>query len=281
MRQTRPVLITAATALLALTACGNFDLDMRSATNGFSTADAARQPSADRPKADARGIITYPDYQVVVARGGDTVQTVAERLGLNPVELARHNALTPDTTLRGGEVLALPRKVDAGEDIAVTTLAESAITRAENGDDAPEPAARADGPQPTQHRVERGETAFQIARLYSVSPRALADWNGLNPEMEVREGQVLMIPVAAQLERAQEEEPVTPPGSGSPTPPPPSASTPDAGTGTACRSSRPAGRRIAPALAPTGTRTHRTRDDDELCHAGRWPNHSRLCTGAQ
>lgn len=211
--------------MLGLTACGDFDFDMRNASNGFSTTDAARQASADRPRADARGVISYPDYQVAVARSGDTVQTVAQRLGQNPSELARYNALTPDTALRAGEVLALPSKVATGGDIAVTTLAETAINRAEGGVTTPAPEAGSDGPQPTRHRVERGETAFQIARLYNVSPRALADWNGLNPEMEVREGQVLMIPVAAQLDRAA-PEPVTQPGSGTPTPPPPSASTP-------------------------------------------------------
>lgn len=228
MQYTRPVLSLSAAALLGLTACGNLDFDLRNGANGFSTAQAARQASADRPRPDAQGVITYPDYQVVVARGGDTVQSVAQRLGSNPVELARHNALTPDTALRAGEVLALPRKIDssAGGDIAVTTLAETAINRAETtAPRAAEPAASSDGTQPTRHRVERGETAFQIARLYNVSPRALSDWNGLNPEMEVREGQILMIPVAAQLDRPA-VEPVAAPGSGSPTPPPPSASTP-------------------------------------------------------
>lgn len=229
MRIIRPVWVLSGAAMLGLTACGDFDLDMRNGANGFSTAEAARQASADRPRADARGVITYPDYQVVVARSGDTVSSVAQRLGLGAQELARHNALTPDTTLRAGEVLALPRKLDENREIAVTTLAENAINRAEGGTSAPAPAPQADGPQPTRHRVQRGETAFQIARLYNVSPRALADWNGLNTEMQVREGQVLMIPVAAQQQRSERSDPapdVTPPGSGSPTPAPPSASTP-------------------------------------------------------
>lgn len=227
MQYTRPVWILSGAALLGLTACGDFDFDLRNGANGFSTAEAARQASADRPRPDARGVISYPDYQVVVARGGDTVQSVAERLGSNPAELARHNALTPDTTLRAGEVLALPNKIDGGSggEIAVTTLAETAINRAEGSTSAPPVTPRTDGPQPTRHRVERGETAFQIARLYNVSPRALADWNGLSPEMDVRDGQILLIPVAAQLDRPA-EVPVTAPGDGSPTPPPPSASTP-------------------------------------------------------
>ena len=46
-----------------------------------------------------------------------------------------------------------------------------------------------------RHRVGRGETAYSIARLYGVSVRSLAEWNGLGPELAVREGQYLIIPI--------------------------------------------------------------------------------------
>ncbi len=52
--------------------------------NGFDTTDAVRQKTEDRPAADARGIISYPGYQVAVARRGDTVASVATRVGLAP-----------------------------------------------------------------------------------------------------------------------------------------------------------------------------------------------------
>ncbi len=246
LRFARTILLCS-TAALALTACGDFDLDMRRTDGGFSTSEAARQATAARPRADARGIISYPDYQVVVARAGDTVATVAQRIGMSEGELARFNALTPETSLRSGEVLALPRKLNGAQTrdtsaIEISTLADSAISRAEGTPPpAPQPLRTATQPaeqQPLQHRVERGETAFQIARLYNVAPRALADWNGLDPEMRVREGQMLMIPVASQPaperatpqptptpERSSERD-VAPPGAGSATPTPPSATTP-------------------------------------------------------
>ena len=75
-----------------------------------------------------------------------------------------------------------------------------------------------------RHRVVRGETAFTVARTYGVGARALADWNGLGPEMALREGQTLLIPTAAGA--APVPEPVTNPGVGSPTPLPPSAARP-------------------------------------------------------
>ena len=221
--------ITAHTALLALTACGNFDLDMRSANqrvfNCRCRAPAKRGPSKRRMRA---GSLPTRITKLSSRAGAIRCKNRGRASGPEPGRIgAPQYALTPDTTaLRAGEILALPRKLDETSGIAVTTLAETAIDRADGGAEAPAPATPTDGPQPTRHRVERGETAFQIARLYNVSPRALADWNGLSPEMEVREGQVLMIPVAAQLDREPAVEPVTQPGSGSPTPPPPSASTP-------------------------------------------------------
>lgn len=238
------IVLLGSAAALALSACNGFDLDMRNSESGFSTADAARMATAERPRADSRGVITYPDYQVVVARAGDSVGTVAERIGMSARELASFNALNEDTVLRQGEVLALPRRVDEpsqDSDIQISTLADTAIARAEGRSTPPAPAQTTEQPasaQPNQHRVARGETAFQIARLYNVTPRALADWNGLDPEMRVREGQVLMIPVAEEQVAARppsdppreredpEEESVPQPGAGSTTPTPPSAREP-------------------------------------------------------
>jgi lipoprotein NlpD len=257
----RPIRMTmlCSVAVLALSACNGMDIDLRRADNGFTTANAARAVTAQRPRPDANGIITYPDYQVAVARRGDTVESVARRIGMDPAELARHNALAPSTNLRPGEVLALPRRVgaaatsgltppSAGGQIEVSTLADTAISRAEGSVTpvaAPAPVVQPAGMQPAQHRVERGETAFTIARLYNVTPQALAQWNGLDPEMRVREGQMLMIPVAERQAAAtpsvapapvaaaapaapvpRPADPVTQPGTGSPTPVPPSASTP-------------------------------------------------------
>ncbi len=243
-----PLAVLCAAAGLGLAGCSNgFDIDLRSPEAGFTTSAAARAASAQRPAPDARGVIAYPDYQVVVARNGDTVAAVAERVGMSAQELARFNALTPETSLRSGEVLALPRAPMAPAApaqpgaISVTTLAETAIARAESGlppapstplPPLPAPTPVATQPasaQPTRHKVVRGETAFTIARLYNVSARDLAEWNGLDPEMRVREGQTLLIPVAqaaAPTPPRAIPEPVTQPGAGSPTPVPPSASSP-------------------------------------------------------
>ena len=47
----------------------NLDWDLRGG-QAMTTADAARGVTAARPAPDARGVISYPGYQVAVARRG-------------------------------------------------------------------------------------------------------------------------------------------------------------------------------------------------------------------
>jgi murein DD-endopeptidase MepM/ murein hydrolase activator NlpD len=245
------------TSLATLAACVGgqaFDGDFRRyGKGGFSTADAALNVTTNRPQPDGRGIISYPGYQVAVARQGDTVESIAARVGLSSAELASYNALPGGTTLRQGEVLALPRRVAEGaagaplagtgtalpptsgsSGIDVTTIASGAIDRAEAGNpatakpaplvSAPVATKPASGAQPARHKVERGETAYSIARLYNVNVRALADWNGLGNDLSVREGQILLIPVSTgKMTQPDPVDTVTQPGEGSPTPLPPSS----------------------------------------------------------
>ncbi|MDY6860642.1 MAG: peptidoglycan DD-metalloendopeptidase family protein [Pseudomonadota bacterium] len=228
-RRPRLRALTLGCSVLALAACQDFDLDLRS--NGANTSDAVRQQTAPRPAPDARGVISYPNYQVAVARRGDSVADVAARVGLPAGELATFNGLPQDVALREGELLALPasaRETAPDDTIDITTLAGGAIERA---DGAITPAttttpATATQAEPIRHRVERGETAYSIARLYNVSVRSLADWNGLAPDLSVREGQYLLIPVVTTTAAPATPETTTPPGAISRIPVPPTAARP-------------------------------------------------------
>lgn len=216
-------------ALLTLTACD--DIDLRGdLTGGFDTSDAARIVTQPRPGADDRGVISYPGYQVAVARRGDRVEDVAARVGLSGAELARFNGIPDGAMLRDGEIIALPRRVaepsaETGapaERIDVQTLAGSAIDRAEQQSAASAPAT---AEVPVRHKVERGETAFSISRLYGVPLGALAEWNSLPTNYALREGQFLLIPTTAEIASRPAAEPAAP-GAGSRAPVPPSAALP-------------------------------------------------------
>ncbi|WP_299821885.1 peptidoglycan DD-metalloendopeptidase family protein [uncultured Jannaschia sp.] len=200
---------------------GNLDYDLRGQSG---TAAGIRQASVTRPVPDANGLITYPNYQVAVARSGDTVKTVAARVGIGAQELADFNGLTPDAPLNPNAVLALPRRVTGGSAGRpdITAIAGSAIDRA-SGAPGAAPVAVQGGQEPVRHRVARGETAFSIARLYGVSPASLAEWNGLGPDLTVREGQYLLIPLVVTGDGAT-GIPTPDPGLDAATPLPPSAS---------------------------------------------------------
>ena len=247
MKSSTRIATLATAAVLALGGCGTpLDFDLR---GGFNTADAVRGATADRPDPDERGIISYPEYQVAVARRGDTLETLAARIGADPEALARFNGIRTNDLLRRGEIIALPERVaepeggpirpEGVDDIA--TLAGDAIDEADSAGietTALDPART--GVQPVRHRVERGETAFTIARLYDVSVRSLADWNGLGADFEVREGQHLLIPVTlddrggARDTTAEPDTPLDatgaastePPGAGTEVPDPPTADDP-------------------------------------------------------
>lgn len=243
--RTRPLALILPVTLVISGCTQPLDIDLRGAfgDNTLSTAAAAQTATAVRPKPDGRGVLSYPGYQVAVARRGDTVQSVGARIGMSAEELAQFNGLQTGDTLRDGEVLALPRRVaepgigtgtgtGAGGPVDIASIAGGAIDRA-----APQVqtaalppatvAAPPPGPEPLRHKVVRGESAYTVARLYNVSVRSLAEWNGLGPDFTIRDGQFLIIPVADQAAPRQAAvEPVVPPGRGSPTPLPPSASKP-------------------------------------------------------
>lgn len=244
-------LVMAASALAMVSACsGPLDLDLRDVFGQrLDTSEAAVGATAQRPEPDNRGIISYPNYQVAVARRGDTVADVANRVGVDAGQLAEYNAVNVDDPLRAGEIVALPTRVSEPEfgqvvsptNVDINTLAGNAIDNAtpttvetEQLDAAPVQVTEDTqiGFEPIRHTVQRGETAFTIARLYNVSVRALAEWNGLGTDFTIRENQILLIPPAQPSAPSESARPqarsteTSAPGQGSATPVPPSAAKP-------------------------------------------------------
>ncbi len=225
------------------------DYDMRGSFGSeLDTSTAALTATAERPRADKRGIISYPNYQVALARRGDTLNDVATRIDMPVEDLASYNGIRAEDSLRKGEVIALPYRVEEpsaatggtgivtapGVDIA--SLAGNAIdtsAAAPRVDSEPLQPAPANAPkgetgfEPIRHKVKRGETAYTISRLYGVTPRALSEWNGLGSDFTIRENQILLIPpVVTTTSKTPAATTTSAPGQGTPTPTPPSSSTP-------------------------------------------------------
>lgn len=207
--------------LVATTIAGctnSFSLDVRDQFGGIlDTTSAAATAVAERPEPDARGVITFATYQVVLARTGDQISDVAARIGVDADRLGRFNGIPEDAVLRYGEVIALPANMTA-EAADGAPLTATVVDISELSD---EPSSAAKAAEPKRHQVVDGETIYTISRLYSVSAEDLAKWNSLDVTTELRPGQYLLIPVTQNLPR-----PVSAPGEGSVTPAPPSSTRP-------------------------------------------------------
>ena len=232
----RTLMTTAALAMLASCAENpfeGFDMDLRDLGDGFDTS-AAVANLPERPVPDDRGVISYPNYQVVLAQRDDTIRTIAARLNLNAATLASFNGIDADTLLRRDEVVALPSRVTepagATQPLDVASIATTALDRV----DAQAPttgattASRQNGSEPVRYQVGRGDTAFTIARQFNIPVASIAEWNALGSDLAVREGQFLLIPQSSSPSTPPSvaEAIVTAPGTGSQTPVPPSASAP-------------------------------------------------------
>ena len=220
--------------VMSASSCGilsNLDFDLRG--NEYDTSDAVKKAMKTRPLPDSRGIISYPTYEVAVARQGDTIKSISDRLGLVSKNVARYNGMSALEKLNEGQLISLPNRTigikkqqnistSNGNEVNVTELAASAIeTAADRKKVAKKSTSRIEN-EPIRHKVSRGETAFTISRLYDVSIRSLADWNGLDSNFTIREGQYLLIPLPS--DQIAPEVTSVKPGKNSKTPSPPSSS---------------------------------------------------------
>ena len=222
----------------ALTGCTNsFGMDVRDQFGGIlDTSSAAANAVADRPEPDARGVLTFPSYQVALARSGDRIEDVAARIGVDADRLGQFNGIPRKAILRHGEVIALPSNMTAvaadGAPLTPTIVDIRELSDVRSA----EPQAA----EPKRHKVVEGETIYTISRLYSVSAEDLAKWNSLNLTTELRPGQYLLIPITPSPPVE-----VSTPGAGSIAPAPPSSTRPQP------RSAQPQIAAIpAPAAAP-------------------------------
>ena len=176
--------------LLVLFSCksnNNFDTQ-----NQFE--NTFQESILERPLPDSRGIITYKDYQILVANGDETVREIGKRLNINPEKLASYNGVVSSYLPRVEEVLALPIKI-SGKIINPNSdwNIESTRKSIENIEDLNPNIGTPDNP--LKHRVEIGDTAYSIARVYNISVNSLSKWNGLDADLNVVVGRELIIPV--------------------------------------------------------------------------------------
>ena len=120
---------------------------------------------------------------VHVVRRGDTLASIARRLGTDTRTLARLNNMKSGDRLRAGQ-----RLVVAANGSLRSGTTTSGNPRASSGD-----AASA---HKVTYTVRRGDTLYSVARLLQVTVSQLLSWNGIGRSGTIRPGQRLVAFVA-------------------------------------------------------------------------------------
>jgi membrane-bound lytic murein transglycosylase D len=133
-------------------------------------------------------------------RKGETLLTIARKLGVNRQDLADANYLSVKARVTPGQQLVIPRAPTlllAARAENPVPLVETRKTDAVVAASATVPNARPASSTPLQqtklvYRVKRGDTLASIARGFQVTTAALKKWNGLQTNL-IRVGQQLTI----------------------------------------------------------------------------------------
>lgn len=178
---------------LILSACADRITDFDRPSDFFDRRPDISSTNGAAPSANDRGIVASGGSAYIEARVGDTIESIAARAGVTGAELARTNGVPLSFRPVVGQRFALPKgyRVENQSVFREESLADPAQTPSESSSPFREAGNTNDV---LRHRVLSGESAFSIARDYGVSATALAEWNNLNKEFDLRVGQQLLIP---------------------------------------------------------------------------------------
>ncbi len=123
---------------------------------------------------------TYTTYKI---KSGDTLWALAQRFDMSVEQLAALNGISPDATLRLGQVLKV-------------TVGPAAVPRA----------SAAPSRKYVPYRIQQGDSLWTLARRFDMSVRELAAANGIGEADTLQIGQVLKVkalPVPARRPAGQ------------------------------------------------------------------------------
>jgi LysM repeat protein len=138
--------------------------------------------------AAAPSVVEQPRGEIYMVKDGDTLVTIARRIGSTSSELKRLNNLRSDYVSVGQEIRLPVGVVPARIERPSSPAAAPAVSPAA-------PARKADGS--AIHVVKPGETIGGIARKYQVKAQDLLVANNIADPRKIQAGQELVIPGAA------------------------------------------------------------------------------------
>ena len=102
-------------------------------------------------------VSTSRNTESYVVKSGESLNSIANRVGMSVTELAELNDLSARAGLRVGQKIALPKTI-------------------------------------SEYRIKRGDTLIGLASRYGMESNVLADMNNMQPSAQLRIGDVIKVP---------------------------------------------------------------------------------------
>ena len=159
------------------------DTDLQIPSRGIQLPEKVEHAAllASMPARRYRRGYRYSRPRIHIVRRGDTLYSLAQRLGTDVNTLAALNGMSPDGQLRAGQRLRVSARYTSAQLRPVGAETRGLAARAP------------DGSRRMSYVVRPGDTLFGIARLLQVSVRELLSWNALRGHGRyLRPGEVLV-----------------------------------------------------------------------------------------
>lgn len=177
---TAPAALAAALALSACSQDRGAEPSAASTPPPETSATPATQtpPETGAGEPSQGGLVVYRDYAAVVARSGDTVRKMADRVGISPSELAAYNGLPTSYEPRPGDELVLPPRPEGYRiESRESEEEEAPVSSAPARTTEPEETERGTETQGDAQRATSPRSGWDPARIGEAIDRA-PDGNG-------------------------------------------------------------------------------------------------------
>jgi len=125
----------------------------------------------------------------VKVKKGDTIDALAEKYGTTKAAILKANHLRRPHDLKVGSTLRLPSEVAEHAEVSGSETRSALASRSVRASSTP-------------YVTHNGDTLYSLGRRYHVSPRLLADLNGLPADFHLHIGQRIRLPGQEEAEEA-------------------------------------------------------------------------------
>ncbi len=158
--------------------------------------------SADAPEAPAANNNLAGGFSEVSIQPGDTLYSLSRRYGVSERNILATNNLNSAADIQAGRTMMIPPVSYQPGQATTQTVSTRSLSRSQLGAATNQSTGTGQNPGSAQfYVVQSGDTAYNIARRYNMTPAQLAERNNLDSPDKIRLGQRLN--VGAEVASAQ------------------------------------------------------------------------------